>query len=93
MLKYRFHKRTKVRNLVFIFVNGFTYLFFEFSASLIVWSFSTVTTIGDIKYLSGQLVSFIMCFSANNFLSSLLTLSCRLKGMRLPFWCLGCKCL
>ena len=66
---------------------------FEFSASFIVWSFFTVTTMGDMKYLSGQLESFMMCFSASNFLSSVLTLSWRLIGIRLPFWSLGWKSL
>ena len=32
-----------------------------------------------------------MCFSANNFLSLLLTLSWRFFGIRLTFWCLGWK--
>ena len=62
-------------------------------ASLQVWSFFTVTTIGDMKYLSGKLETFIICFSSSNFFSSLLSLSCRLIGIRLPFWCLGWKFL
>ena len=45
---------------------------FEASANLIDWSLLTVTTIGEINYLSGQLVSFIMRFSAKIFLSSFL---------------------
>ena len=64
---------------------------FESSASFIIWSFFTVTTIGDMKYLSGQLESFMICFSSNNFSSSLLTFPCKLIGMRLTFWCLGWK--
>ena len=49
---------------------------FESSASLIDLSFLTITTIGEIKYLSGQLVNFIMYFSSIKFLSSLLILTC-----------------
>ena len=45
---------------------------FESSVSLIVCSFFRVTTMGDMKNLSGQLENFIMCFSSNNFSSSLL---------------------
>ena len=66
---------------------------FESTASFIVWSFFTVTTMGDMKYLSGQLESFMICFSASNFLSSVITFSWRLIGIRLPFWCLGWKSL
>ena len=66
---------------------------FDSSASFTVWSFFTVTTIGDIKYLSGQLESFIICFSSNNFLNSLLVFSFKLIVIRLPFWCLGGKSL
>ena len=67
--------------------------FLESSSSLFDWSLFTVTAMRDMKFLSGQLKSFIQCFSTNNFLSSQLTLSWRLFGMRLPFWCLGWKSL
>ena len=45
---------------------------FKSSASLIKWYFFTMTKMGDMKYLSGQLESFIMCFSSKNFLSSIM---------------------
>ena len=72
---------------LFLWIAFFSIL--DFRANLIDWSFFTVTTMGDIIYLSGLLESFIMCFSSNDFLSSMWTLSWRFIGMRLPFWCLG----
>ena len=66
---------------------------FESDASFIVWSFFTVTTFGDMKYLSRHLEIFMIRFSSNKFLSSILIFCCKLFGIRLPFWCLGWKSL
>ena len=66
---------------------------FESTIKNLDWSFLTATTIGDIKYLSGHFVSFVMCFSFSIFLSSELTLDCRLIELPLFFWCRGWKCL
>ena len=49
------------------------------------WSFLTVTTIGETYYWSGQLVRFIMCFLSSSFLSSRITSSCMVIGMRVHF--------
>ena len=75
----------------FIFLYGFCKNF-RTNFCFIDWFFLSVTTIGDIKYLSEQFVSFVMCFLSSIFWSSELTLDCRLKIYVSFFWCLGWKC-
>ena len=65
-------------------------IFLESRASLTVWSFFTVITIGLINCLSEHLSSLMMCFWSINLFNSV---SCRYIGIRLPFFCIGSNSL
>ena len=58
----------------------------ESSANLILLSFFTVMTIGDIKNLSEHDFSFSICPICCNLFNSEETSSCRWTGIRRPFW-------